>query len=203
MIKVNINVETKKECVQSTLWSIRQIAPNPDFEASCGTFRWRNAGNLFPQWRPIDMEKPSIGTNYICDLLRDDKEEHDIESRCSHAGYVEDVKTGVANPGFITLRGESLGEMSIWFEGNIQYPSINVRGYGNSATDGERKFVRQNIVPYLIAHIEKNKAALKSDAIRELRLNVQNRLAEARKRLLQLDDEITKAIDIAADNKDR
>lgn len=196
MIKVRINVETKKNCVTQTIWGIRQIAPNPDFEGTCGTFRWRNAGGLIPRWRPVDMEKPNIGQNYVCDLLRNDTEEHDINSRCSHAGYVEDVKTGWSNPGVIVLRGESLGEMSIWFEGNL-WPSINVRSHC-TPTDGERNFIKAHVVPYLLEHIERNKTGLKADAIRDLRINVQNRLDGARNRLRQLDDEMTKAIDIAA-----
>ena len=198
MIKVRITVEPKKNCKQDTIWGIRQIAPRPDFEGVCGSFRWRNMGDLAPQWRPTDMEKPSIGQTYVCDLLRSDTDKHDFDSRRSHAGYVENCETGVENPGAIVLRGVSLGEMSIWFEGNPSWPQIHVRGYVTSPTDGERKFVRESIVPHLLTAIGENRATLKADAIRELRLYIADKVKTAQKRLDKLETEMLLAIEEAA-----
>ena len=198
MIKIKILFETKKGCAVVTQWGIRQITPYPDFEGSCGSFRWRNGGGLFPQWRPTGMEKPTIGREYDCVMLRSDTEEHDFASRTCHAGYVEDERLhSPPTPGSFELRGVYMGEVSVQYQGNPTWPSIKVRGY-KDPTDGERTFIKEKICTCLESAIECHRDELKAQAIAELIKRVGKTMAEARGRLTKLETEIHMAINIAA-----
>jgi len=196
MIKVTVSFETKKNNTVKTLWGIRQNWPCPTIVGSCGTLKWENGGGLFPQWRPRDMEKSSIGSTYSCHLLRNDTDEHDLVTRVSCAGY-DPRGDGKANPGTFALRGVDLGEMSIEFGVNPEWPDIRVRGF-NSPSPSERDFIKANIVKVLAAAVDAHRDELKAEAIRELRALVAERLEEAREKLIKMDREINAAIDIAA-----
>jgi hypothetical protein len=196
MLKLKIAFETKKGCVVETLWCVRQIGPRPDFEGCCGGFRWRNYGGLIPQWRPCDMEKPSIGRTYWCDLLRSDKENHDQSTRVDHAGYVPDQRDPHPAPGTFTLRGVDMGEMNIVYENGTEWPAIRVRGF-QKPTEGERAFIKQHIHEKLALFIRDNAMRLKAAAIEDVRECVRSRCSEARASLNKLEKEMNAAIDAA------
>lgn len=196
MIKVKIGFETKKNNRVETLWGIRQERPYPTIVGSCGTLNWENGEGLFPQWRPSDMEKPSIGQRYRCCLLRTDADDHDLSTRVSFAGH-DPHNDGKRNPGTFVLRGADMGEMSIEFGVNPEWPDIKVRGFEHPSP-GEREFIMANIVKVLAAAVDAHRDELKAEAIRELRLLVAERLEEAREKLVRMQKEISAAIDTAA-----
>lgn len=196
MIKVKISFETKKNNKVETIWGIRQNRPYPTVVGSCGTLKWENGGGLFPQWHPGEMEKPGIGGTYRCDLLRNDTDEHDMSTRVSSAGY-DPRGDGKANPGTFALRGVDMGEMTIEFGNNPEWPEIRVRGF-ERPSPSERDFIKANIVKVLAAAVDAHRDELKEEAISELRATVAARLAEAREKLVKMEKEINAAIDIAA-----
>lgn len=196
MIKKQIVIEPKKGCPVVTLWGIRQVPVYPIFDTGCGELRWCNCEGLMT--RHGEPLVAGLREWYVCDLLRSDAEEHDISNRRCHAGYVEyDRAMCRGNPGTFSLRGEDLGEMSVNFNGNPLWPSINVRGFG-TPTPGERTFIIREICCWLQAHIDENKAQLKAEAIAETREAARKRIEGARARLDKLEAEMTAAIDKAA-----
>lgn len=184
-----INVTTKKGTAQLTTWEVWQNHPWPDIEKG-GRFQWRNADGLFGTYT---SPARGIGRNYTAVLLRSDLAERQ-HNRKDYAGY-RDGQNDKENPGCIVYRGKSLGELSITIDGN-GYATIRTRygEYPDTTTPGEREFIKREIVPYLLAFIEANRAELKAQAIAGIRQQVADRITEAKDAIDRLSREAEAAI---------
>ncbi len=188
---VKITITTKKGITQETQWLVWQNRPYPDIEKA-GSWKWRNGDGLFS-----DFNGPArgIGRNYSAVLLRSDLDMTKRENnRKDYAGY-KDGQNDKENPGCIVYRGKSLGELSITIDGN-GYATIRTRygEYPDTTTPGEREFINREIVPYLLAFIEANRAELKAQAIAGIRQQVSDRITEAKDAIDRLSREAEAAI---------
>jgi len=191
-----ITISTKKGEQQITRWLVTKghtypsIAPGP---------RWENAGHLFPHGKDA---KPALENEVRCYLLRSDFNVDNMTGdRRDFAGYVplsydqhgRRVTEG-GNPGCITYRGESLGEMSVTFGHNPAWPYISVRGYGRTHTAGERAWIEEQIVEPLRQFIAENAASLHADAVERLKKDVRECLQKHREELDKMEEQMNAAI---------
>lgn len=132
-----------------------------------------------------------IGKEYRAELLRDDKEPENLNSRAAFAGFE-------GAPGCIVLRGQSLGETSAEIRlasvGAWEYVTFKVRGYG-APTGGERAFLESQVAPGMVKACKDNAAALKAEAIKGLRAGLVEKMKDTRARLDMLEAELRRAID--------
>lgn len=195
-----VTVSTKKDHAQTTRWLVTQSRPYPDITSEGSTLAWRNAGDLFPSYR--NSHAPTrLPSEYTCHLLREDIDPGKLDgSRRDHAGFnpgytYQDGQRipQPDNPGALVLRGHSLGEMSITFSGNPDWPDIKVRGF-DTPTPAERAWIKANIVPGLKSFIEANSASLRAAAVASLRDDMTARIATARLQLEQLEKQAFEAL---------
>lgn len=196
----DITVSTKKGHEQKTRWIVSQSRPYPDIEGVYG-LQWRNAGGLLPKYGQA-KDKPTIGNEYRCFLLRSDfNPATATDNRNDFAGFSPGLvyKDGVRVlepelPGAIELRGKSLGEMSVTFGNNPEWPDIHVRGYGNHPTSSEREWIKATIIPALRQFIADNADSLKAEAVETLKNDVSVRLASYRADLDKMEKQMNEAI---------
>lgn len=147
-------------------------------------------------------DRPTLGNEYRCFLLRSDFDPATAtDNRGDFAGYSPGLvyKDGVRVlepelPGAIELRGKSLGEMSVTFGNNPEWPDIQVRGYGNHPTTAERDWIKTAIIPALRQFIADNAASLKAEAVAALKSDVSARLASYRADLDKMEKQMNEAI---------
>lgn len=192
-----ITVSTKKGHEQQTRWAVSQSRPYPDIHGISG-LEWRNAEKLLPR----SGQKPTIGTEYRCHLLRSDYDpEKATGNRNDFAGFSPGLvyKDGIRVlepelPGCIELRGKSLGEMSVTFGNNPEWPDIQVRGYGNNPTPSEREWIKAAIIPALRQFIDNNAESLKAEAVEKLKRETESRLASCRADIDRMEKQMAAAI---------
>ena len=195
-----IEISTKKDHSQTTRWLVTQSRPYPDITSEGSTLAWRNAGDLFPSYRN-NHAPVRLPAEYVCRLLREDIDPTKLDnSRRDHAGfnpgYVYQDGQRIHqpdNPGAIVLRGHSLGEMSVSFSGNPDWPDIKVRGF-DTPTPAERAWIKANIIPGLLAHIENASLSLRAAAVASLRDDMAARIATARLQLDQLEKQALESL---------
>lgn len=195
-----LEISAKKDHAQTTRWLITQSRPYPCITASGSALVWHNSGDLFPSYRN-NHAPVRLPAEYTCYLLREDIDPATLDnSRRDHAGYnpgyvYQDGQriTQPDNPGAIVLRGHSLGEMSISFSSNPDWPDIKVRGF-DPPTPAERSWIKKNIVPGLLAHVETNSASLRAAVVEALRADMAARIATARAQLSQLAKQANEAL---------
>lgn len=179
-----LNVSPKKGEYVRLRFLIKQSHPHPDIHGATGRLAWRNAEGLFAQWnRPAE----GIGAKYYCDLLAEGVEPPTDYNRTHFAGYE-------GNPGSFSLRGKDIGELQIQIElrqapFHTTYATIRVRGF-DTPTPTERDFINREIVPFLQAHIEANRDALREQARAEIMAAMRAKVAEAREQLAELEEQI-------------
>ena len=195
-----VTVSTKKDHQQTTRWLITQSRPYPCITASGSALVWHNSGGLFPSYR--NNHAPTrLPAEYTCHLLREDIDPAKMDnSRLDHAGfnpgytYQDGQRVPQPdNPGAIVLRGHSLGELSIAFRGNPDWPDIKVRGF-DPPTPAERSWIKENIVPALRAHIENASISLRAAAVASLKKDMAARIDAARAQLDQLEKQANDAL---------
>ena len=171
MIKLKIDITTKKGTTVTTAWGIRQSRIYPDLECHGTRIKWRNTGGLFPQYPAT--KAVGLPNEYNAYLLRDDIPTPTHNNRMDFAGYD-------GNPGTFALRGVDLGEVSATIK-ESPWPSCvwTVRG-SNSPTTGERDFLNLHVLPHLKAAILRGAKALKAEAVDATAASVVERLKEAR-----------------------
>lgn len=195
-----LEISTKKDHQQITRWLVTQSRPYPCVTASGSTLVWHNSGDLLPSYRNNNAPV-RLPSEYICHLLREDIDPAKLDnSRRDHAGFnpgytYQDGQRipQPVNPGALVLRGHSLGEMSISFSGNPEWPDIKVRGY-DTPTPAERAWIKDNILPGLRAYIDANSASLRAAAVASLRDDMAARIATARAQLSQLEKQANEAL---------
>lgn len=194
MITTSFTISAKKGDEQLTRWLIVQEIPYPCIYAtsgSSGSFRWENGGGLFRYGRPAE----GIGSKYYCHLLRSDIDVFSIPdnyNRTVFAGYM-DYDTNSVAPGAVMLRGQSMGELTVRFEENPDWPRIAVRCTDSPST-GERKFITDQIVPKLKAAIALYKRALYGEAVEKLSAHIQKNINAARASIDKLQEEALAAL---------
>jgi hypothetical protein len=184
---VEIEVAAKKGHTQKTRWLVSQDRPYPCVRADAGRLNWSNAEGLLGK----HGSKPEgLGSRYTCHLLTPEGEIPEDYNRTHFAGYSHRPgpygTPDVVNPGTIVLRGHDLGEMSVKFGSNPEYPDISVRGYGGSPTPSERDWIKAEIVPALRRFIADNAETLRRDALAAVEKRLAAELEEKRQELAAL-----------------
>lgn len=176
-------IKPAKNQTQEVTFLVEQFGAYPDINGYSGNFRWRNGNGIFPEYgRPPE----GIRENYKAYLIRSDLKPKDFPkewNRTHLAGYE-------GNPGAITFRGKSLGEM---FLEVTNYVEIKVRG-NDRPTETERSFIGTEIALGLKAFIEANKKALRADAIKAIEERLKEEISDMKKALYRLDEEAKAAI---------
>jgi hypothetical protein len=181
-------VSTKKGESQILRFLIVQETPYPDIER----FQWRNFGGIFPQYqRPAE----GIGSKYYCYLLADNapKVVPDDYNRTIFAGYADYRDKTKVNGGTFKLRGRDLGEMSIRFDANPDYPEIKVNGF-ERPSNGERSAIVELIVPALRQFIAVNRAELKAQAVAKIKARFDSVIRDAKEQLNNLEKQAAEAV---------
>ena len=173
MNTLHVNIYTKKgECVL-THWVVTQDRPYPDIEGG-HSLRWRNAGDLLPSYgRPAT----GLAPNYTAYLLK--------------MGFVHGEATGTRRDyagydgnGSVIYRGRSLGEVCCEVRGGWVAFS---NGYGDpNLTPSAKQMLDEQVKPVLMDFIERERAALKAEAIADLRKGVTEQIETARRQLAAL-----------------
>lgn len=189
-----IDISTKKGHHQATRWLLSQSRPCPDLTAQGSFLQWRNAGGVIPC---RSCEKPELPRSYSAYLLRSDySPDAHTGSREDFAGFEPalkyDPQTGLRvktpeNPGIITLRGQSLGEVMLELTPGAMFGprvEIKVRGFA-APTSSERAWINAHIVPGLLSYIEQHADQMHAETLADLRAHVRQRVSNARS---QLDD---------------
>lgn len=179
-----IEVTTKKGHTQKTRWLVVQDRPYPCLRADAGRLHWSNAGGLLGEY---GSKPEGLGSRYKCYLLTPGGEVPEDYNRTHFAGYSHRPgpygAPDVVNPGTIVLRGRDLGEMSVEFGNNPEYPGISVRGYGGSPTTSERDWIKAEIIPALRQFVADNAAAMRRGAIAAVEKRLTDELEEKRREL--------------------
>lgn len=181
-----IEVATKKGHTQKTRWIVTQDHPHPCIRADAGRLNWSNAEGLIGKY---GSKPEGLGSRYKCHLLTPEGKVPEEYNRTHFAGYSH--RPGpygtpeVVNPGTIVYRGQYLGEMSVEFGSNPEYPDIKVRGYG-SPTTSERDWIKAEIVPALRRFIADNAETLRRDALAAVEKRLAAELEEKRQELAAL-----------------
>lgn len=185
-----INVFPKKEETFLTRWLITQDIPYPCIGNIGSSIQWNNLGGLKGQF---GNKAPGIGEKYYCYLLTPTGDIPESYNRTHFAGYKHQPggygTPEVINPGAIVYRGRSMGEMSVSFMGNPEYPDIKVMG-SNSPTPGERDFIKWQIVPLLTEFIATNRDGMREQVIERIKERMRAATAEARKQLALCEEQI-------------
>lgn len=182
MLKLIIDITTKKGTTVTTTWGIQQARIYPDLECHGTRIKWRNTGGLFPKYPAT--KAVGLPAEYYAYLLRDDIPTPTHNIRMDFAGYD-------GNPGTFALRGVDLGEVSALIKESPWSSCVwEVRGR-NSPTTGERDFLNLHVLPHLKAAILREAKALKAEAVDALAASVMERLKKAR---TSLDDCSTQMI---------
>lgn len=180
MKTITFQVSTKKGESQTVRFLVSQEHPWPDFNSNGSSIDWRNTGGLFPAYQ---QPAAGLGSRYYCYLTRPDIEMPENWDRTHLAGYRHRPgpygTPDVTNPGSITYRGKDLGEMTIYFGNNPEWPDIKVRGH-DAPTSSERDFIGSAIVPALRDFINANKEELKQEAVSAVKASFAKKLSEAR-----------------------
>ena len=182
-----IEVSAKKGHTQKTRWLVVQDRPYPCIRADAGRLNWSNAEGLLDKY---GSKPEGLGSRYKCHLLTPEGEVPEDYNRTHFAGYSHRPgpygTPDVVNPGGITYRGHDLGEMSVKFGSNPEYPDINVREYGGTPTPSERDWFKAEIVPALRRFIADNAETLRRDALAAVEKRLAAELEEKRQELAAL-----------------
>lgn len=180
MKTTTFNVSTKKGESQAVRFLISQEHPWPDYHSTGSKIEWRNTGCVFESYQhPAE----GIGSRYYCYLTMPDVEIPEGWNRTHLAGFSH--RPGpygtpeVVNPGTITLRGKDLGEMTVYFGSNPEWPDIKVRGH-DAPSSSERDFIKAQIVPHLLEFIAANRDELKQEAVAAIKAAFAKCLQSAR-----------------------
>lgn len=189
MIIVKGQVSAKKGDKQDFSFLIQQDIPFPRIKGYGSGLDWENGYGIFKE-----RGNPATGLKeeYTAVLLRSDLEgEPKGESRAEHAGFEE-------NPGSITYRGNDLGEMQLDFSIHskigIYCNKIQLRSY-KSATESEKNFIKEQIIPHIIEAIQENKQELYEEAVNRIKGTMEQNLREHREELIRLEKEKNEIID--------
>lgn len=181
----SVTVSAKKGDTQTARFVINQDIPWPRVHTSGGSLEWQNhEGKLFSH---CGQGPKGIRENYTCELLSMDfiGELPDNYNRMSLAGFSH--RPGpygtpeITNPSLV-YRGKSLGELTISFGNNLDWPDIK-QGYSGSFTSVERGWIKEQIVPQLRAFIAANKAELRKMALAAIESRMRENVAEKRAEL--------------------
>lgn len=175
---------------QASRWIITQDHPWPDIATNGGELAWRNFGGLFGSY---GTEATGIAPYYRCNLAMAEGEIPEDYNRRHFAGYAS--KPGdPETPGTLTLRGRSLGEMSIEFNLAQEpiWPVIRVRGF-DAPTPGERDWIKTTIIPPLLEFVKAHATDLRQEAINATLKKMRAEIAEARATIEKLERQIETA----------
>lgn len=199
-----IDISTKKGHEQTTRWLLSQSRPCPDLTAQGSFLQWRNAGGVIPC---RSCEKPELPRSYFAHLLRSNySPDAHTGTREDFAGFEPalkyDPQTGLRvktpeNPGTLTLRGQSLGEMMLELTPGAMFGprvEIKVRGFA-APTPSEKDWIKAHIVPGLLAYIEQHADEMHAETLAELRAHVCQRVSNARAQLDHLEKQALACID--------
>jgi len=191
MKTIKMTVSTKKGEAQGLRFLVVQEIPFPSI-GSGGRLAWSNCGGLFPSYGP---EAEGIGSKFICYLLADPAPEiiPDDYNRTIFAGYADYHDKTKINGGTFRLRGRDLGEMSLRFDGNPQFPEIKVSGF-DRPSNSEREAIMKLICPALWQFITDHQAELKAEATAKLKARFAAELNAARKTLDALEAQAAQAV---------
>jgi hypothetical protein len=192
MKTIKMTVSTKKGEYQALRFLVVQEIPYPDIASDGGRISWRNFGGLFDQY---GRKADGIGSNYYCYLLADTAPDivPDDYNRTLFAGYTDYHDQTKVNGGTFKFRGKDLGEMSIHFGNNPDYPDIKLNGF-NAPTSSERDAIRALICPELRQFITENRVDLKAEAVDKIKNRFAAELRETRESLNALEAQAAKAV---------
>ncbi len=179
----SFNISTKKGESQTVRFLVSQEHPWPDYSSNGSSIDWRNTGGLFSAYQ---QPATGLGSRYYCYLTTPGIEIPEGWNRTHLAGFSH--RPGpygtpeVVNPGSITLRGKDLGEMTVYFGDNPEWPDIKVRGH-DAPSSSERDFIKAQIVPALLEFIAANREELKAEAVAAVKASFAKKLGEARAEL--------------------
>ena len=173
MKTLHINIYTKKDECVLTHWEVSMDRPYPDIEGG-HSLRWRNADGLLPSYgRPATLLEP----NYTAYLLKLDFDINEATGdRRDYAGY--------DGNGSVIYRGRSLGEVRCEVRGGWVTFS---NAYGDpDLTPSAKQMLDEQVKPALMDFIERERAALKAEAVASLRKGVTEQIETARQQLTAL-----------------
>lgn len=189
----SFNINTKKGESQWTRWLISQEIPHPQIHSE-GTLNWRNGEGLFPRY---GNPATGLAERYYCYLLRSDIDVAAIPEnygRAVFAGFTEYNKPGaLPAPGTIKFRGKDLGEMTIYFGNNPDWPDIRIR-CNETPSGGEREMITAQIIPPLKFFINQSKAALRANAVERVRKRIDSEFSDTQGELKKLREEADTAL---------
>ena len=185
MLKLIIDITTKKGTTVTTTWGIQQARIYPDLECHGTRIKWRNTGGLFPKYPATNAV--GLPAEYYAYLLRDDIAVPTHNNRKDFAGYD-------GNPGSFALRGVDMGEICATIkEAPWQSCSWEVRG-SDHPTAGERAFLDEHVLPHLKAAILREAKTLKAEAVDAIAASVVQRLKEAQASLDECEKQMIAAV---------
>lgn len=185
MIKLKIDITTKKGTTVTTTWGIQQARIYPDLECHGTRISWRNTGGLFPQYPATKAD--GLPAEYYAYLLRDDIQTPTHNNRNDFAGYD-------GNPGTFALRGVDLGEVNATIKVSPWASCLwEVRG-SDRPTTGERDFLNLHVLPHLNAAILREAKTLKAEAVDAIAASVVQRLKEAQASLDECEKQMIAAV---------
>ena len=185
------DISTKRGETQKTRWLVTQSIPYPDITGECGRLKWRNGGGLFPSY---GNKATGLAPHYICYLLTPDAAiPPDGNYNRTHFAGFQNYDTKAINPGALVYRGKSLGELSITFENNPDWPTIRTNCTEHPSS-GERAMLYELVIPKLKAFIAENKAAFYIDAVNRVHEQFKKKLTEAQEQLTALEREASDVI---------
>jgi len=194
MKMTTFQISTKKGESQTVRFLVSQEHPWPDFHSTGSSIQWRNTGGLFPAYQQPAV---GLGSRYYCYLTVPGIEIPEGWNRTHLAGFTH--RPGpygspyVTNPGTITLRGKDLGEMTVYFGNNPEWPDIKVRGH-DAPSSSERDFIKAQIVPALRDFITANKDELKQEAIAAVKAAFAKSIKAARSELDAMEKQVETAV---------
>jgi hypothetical protein len=193
-----VTIQATKSSTLGTRWHVEQSRPYPHLSATYG-MDWMNTEQLFPRGGAT----ASLPKHYRCHLLRSDLDPNNATGdRNDFAGFspglVYDPETGrraitETHPGTFSIRGRDMGEVSIEFGNNPEWPDIRLAISGTPSR-AEREWIMERIVPQLRAYIATNAASLHREAVDALAFDTAAKLAKARAELESCEQQMQKAL---------